>query len=45
MKLARIVVKLCAQRAHCDIVITVKDGSVQMVRVNQSFLPNALPDA
>jgi hypothetical protein len=45
MRLGRIVVKLCAQRAHCDVVITIKDGSIQLVRVNQSFQPNGLPDA
>lgn len=44
LRLGRLVVKLCAQRAHCDIIITVKDGSPQMIRVNQSFLPSQLPD-
>lgn len=36
--------KQCQQKAHCDVVITLKDGSVQLVRVNESFLPTTLPD-
>lgn len=44
MRLGRIVMKQCQQKAHCDVVITLKDGSVQLVRVNESFLPTTLPD-
>jgi len=39
----RIVTNLCTARAHCDVIITIKDGRVQFVRVNQTFLPEQLP--
>lgn len=35
--------QLLGERAHCDIVITLKDGGIQMVRVNRSYLPSELP--
>jgi hypothetical protein len=39
----RIVTQLATARAHCDVIITIKDGRVQFVRVNQTFLPEQLP--
>lgn len=39
----RIVLRLLGDRAHADIILTVKDGKVQLVRINQSYLPDALP--
>lgn len=41
--LGRIVAKLMTDRSHGDVIITMKDGSVQLVRVHTSYLPNALP--
>ncbi len=43
-KVGKILSALLATQAHADIVITVKDGKVQVLRVNQSFLPQQLPD-
>lgn len=43
MNLGRIVQQLLTTRAHAEIVITVKAGVVQPVRVNQTFLPEQLP--
>jgi hypothetical protein len=39
----QIVTRLANQHAHCDVIITLKDGKVQFVRVNQTFLPEQLP--
>lgn len=41
--LGRIVVKLLADRSHGDVIITIKDGHVQLVRLHTSYLPNQLP--
>lgn len=43
-RLGRIVARLLGQRAHCNIVITMKDGVMQNVRVDESFLPGNLPE-
>lgn len=43
-KVGKILSALLATKAHADIVITVKDGNIQVFRVNQSFLPQQLPD-
>ena len=43
-KINRMVAKLVAERAHCDLVIQFRDGKIELVRVNQSLLPNQLPD-
>lgn len=40
---SRLVAKLLAERAHCDVVLQLKDGKVQLVRVNRSYLPGELP--
>lgn len=39
----RVVTTLASARAHADVIITIKDGRVQFVRVNQTFLPEQLP--
>lgn len=41
--LGRLIVQLLGAKAHADVVIQIKDGNVQIVRVNQSFLPSNLP--
>ncbi|HEV3059586.1 MAG TPA: hypothetical protein VGY48_15155 [Vicinamibacterales bacterium] len=41
--LARLISVLLGQRAHAQIVIVVKDGQLQPVHVNQTFLPGELP--
>jgi hypothetical protein len=41
--LGRIVLKLIAERAHGDVIITLKDGAVQLVRLHTSYLPGQLP--
>lgn len=41
--LGRIVYKLIGEHAHASVVIMIKDGKVQHVRVDQSFLPEGLP--
>lgn len=41
--LGRLVVGMLGQRAHGDVIITLKDGKVQLVRVHRSYLPADLP--
>jgi hypothetical protein len=41
--LGRIVMKLMSERAHGDVIITIKDGVPQMVRLHTSYLVNQLP--
>ena len=42
-QLGRLLQVFIGQRAHVQIVIAVKDGQLQVVHVNQSFLPGDLP--
>lgn len=41
--LGKIVRKLMAERAHGDVVIILKDGAIQRVNIQTSYLPDALP--
>ncbi len=41
--LGRMFANLLARRAHADLVITVRDGKVQLVRVDQRYLPTDIP--
>ena len=43
-KIGRIVARLLATRAHTDVIISVKGGKLEMVRVNQAFRPEDLPE-
>lgn len=42
-QLLHLVAKLLGERAHCQIIITMKDGVLTPVHVNRSFLPGDLP--
>lgn len=37
--LNREIALLLAQKAHADVVITVRNGTIELVRVNRSWLP------
>jgi hypothetical protein len=41
--LGRMFAALLASRAHADLVVTVRDGKVQLVRIDQRYLPTDLP--
>jgi len=41
--LGRVLVHLLGTRAHAQIVITVKDGTLQPIHINQTYLPGDLP--
>lgn len=41
--LGRIFVQLLGERAHAQIVITVKDGAIQPIHINRTYLANDLP--
>ena len=43
-KLVRLVRQLMAEHAHVNVVVTIKDGSIQVVRVDRSYLPDKLPE-
>lgn len=40
----KLVGALLKERAHAEISIVIRDGSVQIVRVNRTFQPSNLPD-
>jgi len=44
IKLGRLIARLILERAHVDIVITVQDGNIRLVRTNRTYLPDNLPD-
>jgi len=39
----RIVTRLVQNRSYADVIISIKDGKVQFVRVHQTFLPDQVP--
>lgn len=41
--LGHMVAELLKQRAHVNIVIVIKDGAIQQVRRDQSYLPENIP--
>jgi hypothetical protein len=41
--LATNVLRLLANKAHCNVTITLKNGTIQNVRFDQSFLPGDVP--
>lgn len=43
MNLGRLVQHFIVTRAHVEIVITLKAGTVQPIRVNQTFLTDQIP--
>jgi hypothetical protein len=42
-QLGHILAALLGKRAHAQITIIVKDGAIQPVHINQTFLPSELP--
>lgn len=42
-QLARLLAALQAEHAHGQVVIVLKDGQIQIVHVNRSFMPGDLP--
>lgn len=41
--LGRIAFKLVSDRSHCDLVVQIRNGKVELVRLNSSYLPGGLP--
>jgi hypothetical protein len=41
--LGRLFARLLAERAHVDLIIHVREGKVQSVRVDRRYLPTDLP--
>jgi hypothetical protein len=39
----RFITQLLGERAHCDVVLQLKDGKIALMRVNRSYLPADLP--
>lgn len=39
-----ILARLIKERAHAELVVTIHEGNVKLVRVNRSFSPTGLPE-
>lgn len=39
----RMIVHLLGERAFAEVVLTLKDGHIQFVRINRTYLPGNLP--
>ena len=44
VKLLTMIGRLVANKAHAQIVITIRDGKVQLVSENRTYQPDNLPD-
>jgi len=44
MKLLKLIGQLVASKAHAQVIVTIRDGKVQFVGVNHTYLPDNLPD-
>ena len=44
VKLLNLIGRLVASKAHAQVVITIRDGKVQLVSVTQTHLPDSLPE-
>lgn len=42
-RLGGVLARLLATNAHADIIVTVRDGKVHVVRVDQRYLPTDIP--
>ncbi len=42
--LGKLALKLMQQRAHGEIVITLHEGTIPIIRVNRTYKPQSLPD-
>lgn len=43
-KLLRLIGKLVSSKAHAQITITIRDGKVQLITMQQNFLPDNIPE-
>lgn len=40
----KLVQALLKERAHAEVILTIRDGKIQLVRINRSYQPGNLPD-
>jgi hypothetical protein len=43
-KLLKLVGRLVASKAHAQVIVTIRDGKVQLISVNQTYVPDNLPE-
>jgi hypothetical protein len=43
-KLLRLVGRLVANKAHARVIITIRDGKVQYIGIDQTFTPENMPE-
>jgi hypothetical protein len=43
-KLLKLIGRLIANKAHAQVVITIREGKVQLISVNHTYLPDNLPE-
>ena len=43
-KLLKLLGRLIASKAHAQVVITIRDGKVQFIGVNQTYVPDSIPE-
>jgi hypothetical protein len=43
-KLLKLIGRLIAGKAHAQVIITIRDGKVQFIGVNHTYLPDNLPE-
>jgi hypothetical protein len=43
-KLLKLLGRLIASKAHAQVIITIRDGNVQFIGVNNTYLPDNLPE-
>jgi hypothetical protein len=44
-RFVRLVGRLSREKAHADVVLVIRDGSIKFIRVDRSLMPGALPPA
>jgi len=43
-KLLKLLGRLIANKAHAQVTITIRDGKVQLIGVNTTYVPDSLPE-
>lgn len=43
-KLLKLIGRLVANKAHAQVTITIRDGKVQLIGVNTTYVPDSLPE-
>lgn len=44
VKLLKLIGRLISDKAHAQVIVTIRDGKVQFIGVNQTYVPDNLPE-